>query len=431
MGNTVTLDVYDKTDRIGGRVKTIDFSGRKYEAGGSIIHSKNMLAVNLAKKLGLSKKSSDIESNEALMAIHDGHEFVFQESSWKLVTLARILRNYGLDPIKVQGLIHSMIEDFSHIYFYQNRNISYKTVDDMLSSMNHKFPVSARISFREYLESKGLHNNTIEQLIGSIALVNYGQSVDQLHAFVGSVSTSGADFGGELWSVEGGNEQIPQRMLSSSNANVILKSSITKISNQGSSLQITDSNGNNEIYDAVVIANPLPLSSMTFADFDDTSMEKISQELKRGKYHQTVATFVAGKRSGNLTLPGIEEVIICDPSSPFQSISRQIPVEKYDKTNCPSCLYSVFKIFSREELTQDQLSFLFDEVHEKMVIPWLAYPDYKRLDSFPSFVLSSRLFYVNGIEWAASAMEMSLLSGHNVALLVQDFLINQKKRRQR
>jgi prenylcysteine oxidase/farnesylcysteine lyase len=295
--------------------------------------------------------------------------------------------------------------------------------------MNHKFPEYVRISLREHLQDVKLHNDTIEQLIESIALVNYGQNVDQLHAFVGSVSTSGADFGGELWAVEGGNQQIPQKMLVSCNAHVILNTEIVKIVRQKSSFQVIDMKGNEKLYDSVVIAHPLPLSTLKFSNFDVSTSTNIEKEMNRGNYHQTVATFIAGKRSGNLSLPEIDEVMICDPSYPYQSIAKQTPVEKYDLKTCETCAIDVFKIFSREILTQDQLSFLFDDVSYKLVIPWLAYPEYKKMESTPFFVLSPGLFYVNAIEWAASAMEMSLVGGRNVALLLQDFLKDTVKQR--
>ena len=53
------------------------------------------------------------------------------------------------------------------------------------------------------------------------------------------------------------------------------------------------------------------------------------------------------------------------------------------------------------------------------VFDWLAYPRY-RPDERPklaSFVLSPRLYYVNAVEFAASAMEMSAIAARNVANL--------------
>ncbi len=55
---------------------------------------------------------------------------------------------------------------------------------------------------------------------------------------------------------------------------------------------------------------------------------------------------------------------------------------------------------------------------------WLAYPVYNPPEECPSFVLDSGMFYINGIEKAASAMEMSAIGGKNVALLARNYLMN-------
>ena len=69
-------------------------------------------------------------------------------------------------------------------------------------------------------------------------------------------------------------------------------------------------------------------------------------------------------------------------------------------------------------------------------MPWLAYPQYSTQDDFTSFELSPGLYYLNRMEWAASAMEMSAISAKNIAKMAANFLdqkninkveLNQKK----
>lgn len=53
---------------------------------------------------------------------------------------------------------------------------------------------------------------------------------------------------------------------------------------------------------------------------------------------------------------------------------------------------------------------------------WKAYPQYSTENRFDKFKLYKGLYYVNAIEWAASAMEMSAVGGRNVAILAyKDF----------
>ncbi len=84
----------------------------------------------------------------------------------------------------------------------------------------------------------------------------------------------------------------------------------------------------------------------------------------------------------------------------------------------------IWKIFSDASLTREEMTKLFLEVREKKEIPWLAYPEYADSSKPKSmrFKLSQGFFYVNAVEWAASAMEMSVIGGRNVALLVENEL---------
>lgn len=84
----------------------------------------------------------------------------------------------------------------------------------------------------------------------------------------------------------------------------------------------------------------------------------------------------------------------------------------------PASQSKVWKVFSQQPLSQEQLRDMFlswDSVSETR---WLAYPSYRPPHrKTPPFILHNRLYYLNAVEWAASAMEMSAISARNVALL--------------
>jgi len=52
----------------------------------------------------------------------------------------------------------------------------------------------------------------------------------------------------------------------------------------------------------------------------------------------------------------------------------------------------------------------------------LAYPNYQRTALYP-FVIEPGLIATSAIERTASAIEMALISGKNVALLVREYLL--------
>jgi prenylcysteine oxidase/farnesylcysteine lyase len=88
----------------------------------------------------------------------------------------------------------------------------------------------------------------------------------------------------------------------------------------------------------------------------------------------------------------------------------------------PSTIKDVWKVFSRKPLTDEQQRKLFPHATETKAVVWQAYPHYTPPEKFLPFVLDEGVFYVNAIEWSASAMEMSALSARNAALLTGRYL---------
>lgn len=84
----------------------------------------------------------------------------------------------------------------------------------------------------------------------------------------------------------------------------------------------------------------------------------------------------------------------------------------------PASQKKVWKIFSSDSVSQEELKKVFlswDSVVEKR---WLAYPSYTPPQrGTPPFILHDHLYYLNAMERAASAMEMSAVSARNLALL--------------
>ena len=53
-GENAQISVFEKADRMGGRLATVDFVGETFESGGSIIHPKNLYMKKFVKLLGIS-----------------------------------------------------------------------------------------------------------------------------------------------------------------------------------------------------------------------------------------------------------------------------------------------------------------------------------------------------------------------------------------
>ena len=69
---------------------------------------------------------------------------------------------------------------------------------------------------------------------------------------------------------------------------------------------------------------------------------------------------------------------------------------------------------------QDFIENLFYNITNVSTKEWLAYPQYsKDTDTDLLFELSEDIYYINNIESAASAMEMSVLGAKNIVNMIK------------
>lgn len=173
-----------------------------------------------------------------------------------------------------------------------------------------------------------------------------------------------------------------------------------------------------DLYDIILIATPLQrkIANITFRNFKPPIPEITS------RYHQTVTTLVHGHI--NATFFGYRDpsqfelgsiFTTENPKLFFNSVGVISPVKK---TAPATPLHApVWKVFSPELLTKEQLNLLFSSYDSVLEKKWLAYPHYSPPEKSPPIVLHDHMYYLNGIEWTASAMEMSAIAAKNAALL--------------
>lgn len=230
--------------------------------------------------------------------------------------------------------------------------------------------------------------------------------------FTGCVSLAGIQPG--LWSVKGGNRLIVEKLANDSHAEVIFQKA-EKVELLDDHTFAVYTKNTSRKYDIVIIATPLTSDAKSPIEFTG-----FPNEIKlNGKYHRTVATIVHGKINHTyFTCPdehSVPDLIISiGKDNFFNSVGKITPVNNNDED------MPVWKVFSLMPLKQYELNMLFLEQYETQVFDWLAYPHYAvyNTDSTnDTFILHEDLFYVNAVEWAASCMEMSVISGKNAAIL--------------
>ncbi|XP_034565740.1 prenylcysteine oxidase 1 [Notolabrus celidotus] len=427
-GPGVKIDVFEPGS-VGGRLATVKMGDYEYETGGAVIHPLNLHMKHFIEKLGISARK-EVPSK---MAIFDGKELTFEESDWFIINFLRLLWRYGFSFIRMQMWVESIMDKFMRVYQYQQYGYSFTTVERLLHAMgSDSFLTLMNQTLEETMISDGFSQVFLNEIVAPITRVNYGQSV-RISAFVGAVSLAGADSG--LWAVDGGNKIVCSGLLYHSKSELI-PARVTSISVKARpsktgpttsyyEVNYADESGSaHALYDIVVIATPLHQgkSDITFSGFSPPIPSHYP-----GRYHQTVCTLVHGMLNTSYlgtSVPASEftvsEILTTDSKgSDINSLSSIDPIHiTPDYKRPPASQTKVWKVFSPQPLSKDQLNEMFlsrDSVSETR---WLAYPSYRPPHrKTPPYILHNRLYYLSAVEWAASAMEMSAISARNVALL--------------
>lgn len=339
-------------------------------------------------------------------------------------------------------MVGTCLKEFCTIYDLQEKGVVFKTVPDMLDAMGgDKFVKLNQISAEEYfINELGLCKKLVDELILAALKVNYGQG-NRVDAFTALVALAGMQ-DGSLWRVQDGNKLIPEHALDASQAvfhpaNVtsvtrkdegrikyVVESQDLKPSGVESALDVSE-------FDVVILASPLNISKIQFSEFPKV----IYTTAARTPFHRTVATFIEGQI--NPEMFGFHDYADSFPQDiflvqnnevDFNSIGVLIPsdvpnseVPQYCKP-LASDPVRAWKVFSNAPLSLADKNKLFCEIVDEQEVDWLAYPDYNPPEVCPPFVLDDGLFYINGIEKAASAMEMSAIGAKNVALLAKEYI---------
>lgn len=418
-GQDVEIHVYEK-GKVGGRLATVTVNNQEYESGGSVIHSLNLHMQDFVKLLGLKYRKNFPRKT----AVFNGEHFLLEETDWYLLDLFRLWWRYGISFIRLQMWVEEIMEKFMRIYKYQAHGYAFSTVDELLHSLGGSLFINmTRNSVSESLLELGVSQRFIDEVIAAVTRVNYGQSVS-IPAFVGAVSLAGAQ--ANLWAVEGGNKLVCSGLLKEAKANLIHAqvTSVSLVSADTAQYQVsytTEKEKGSAMYDIVIIATPLQegMANITFENFEPPIPEL------PGAYHHTVVSIVHGYLNCSYfgypdpkLFPFASILTTEAPALFFDSVGNVSPVNisKGFKKKQPQEA-AIWKVFSPQPLERKDLKTLFKSYYSVQVTDWQAYPQYGSTKRLPPIVLHDNMYYLNSIEWAASAMEMSSVAAKNIALL--------------
>ena len=382
-------------------------------------------------------KKDDL-SNDSL-GVYNGTEFLLVTGTSSILAMIKTFWRYGFTLLRIDYSVRSLLKKFKRIYTLQEQGESYASVPDMLRAMDNggnSVVDLTKVSAREHFTQLGWSQRVIDELITGAMRMNYGQSCE-VNSFCTYVSLAGMEEA-SLWSVQGGNWQIAEKALEASGAN-LHKDDVTAVtrSDEGGQLKYTLTTASGEDsgeFDAVIVANPLNTSNVKYNGFPTAIYTAASTT----PYQRTVAEFVEGRinkeffhgsqlgKSFPLTILTTE---MTGAPFEFRTVAVNVPSEvPQEETKDYMKAYDeepvrVWKLFTPQPLTQDQKEQIFSDIEDTATVDWLAYPHYHPPDQCPPFILDDGMFYVNAIEKAASAMEMSAIGAKNAALLTREYLL--------
>ncbi|EPY74866.1 prenylcysteine oxidase precursor [Camelus ferus] len=361
-GEHVKIHVIEKGE-VGGRLATLTMQGHEYEAGGSIIHPLNLHMKRFVKDLGLSA----VQSPSGLVGVYNGETLVYEESSWFIINMIKLIWHYGFQSLRMHM-----------IYRYQSHDYAFSSVEKLLHSLGgDDFLALFNRSLLETLQKAGFSEKFLDEIITPVMRVNYGQNMN-INGFVGD----------------------PTKMYE-----VVYQ---------------TRSETHSDFYDIVLVATPLnrKMSNITFLNFDPP-IEEFHQH-----YEPLVTTLIKGQLNSTVfSSRPLDEfdlgtVLTTDNPDLFINSIGFVSSVREDNSPQPKAEKAhVWKIFSARALSKEQILKLFVSYDYAVKQSWFAYPHYTPPEKCPSIILHDRLYYLNGIEFAASAMEMSAVAGYNSALL--------------
>ncbi|KAJ7596706.1 Prenylcysteine lyase-domain-containing protein [Mycena floridula] len=412
----VEVDVYEKSDYIGGRSTVIypypeDPQVQPIELGASIFVKANKNLWRASDEFNLTR--NDLKHEDSDFGIWNGQELVFTYSGWW--DTVRLFWKYGWSPKRADNRINAMVKSYSRLYAPEN--LRWENITELAAALG--FDDLVKKNALDHFVEHGVSPQFTREFIEAAVRVNYGQNIDEVHALLGSVSMAA----NSAASIKGGNYQLFERFLEHSGANIYTNTTVQSIipKSSGSHHWRIESDKGTKNYKAVILALPFHSSGINLPS-------SLSSQIPVQKYvrlHVTLLTTTSPTmnpailnlsektRVPRMLLTTYDGARNGGKEPEFNSISYHGLVRENEW---------FVKIFSKERVSDEWLHKAFDQVgwvHRK---EWDAYPEAPPTESFAPVRLEKGLYYVNAFEPFISTMETETVASRNVV----DLLLNEE-----
>jgi prenylcysteine oxidase/farnesylcysteine lyase len=408
-GENVHVSVFEKSNRLGGRTHSAyTQDGTRYDVGGTSVVIENYYAINLMKRFNLtfSPKIPD----RLVVWDEKTKKIIFQENESEMLTKVNTLIKYNLEIFSAKMKIRQTMNKFLKIYELQNNAITFDTVGDLVDLLGFQKELNG--SFEEYITtnkmvSEGFWRDILIPILG----VNYNQN-STTTAFASLISSSAIV--SSFHTLMMGTDSLSRHLMHNSSSNVYMNTTVEiveRLENGKFKLSYQSCDGScrhvEEIYDRIVLATPIELSSIQLVNI------RIPEPRK---FVNVKVTFIVGNLNG--TLYGLDE------SELHYSIITTTQDEQFGVFKLSPCgmtkSFPIYKIFSQKEIPDAYLEKHFKVVQEVYRYEFDAYPLLQPGDpaNWHHFKMGEGIYQVNAMESIVSTIETELISSRNIALML-------------
>jgi len=410
LGAGATITLYERDVQLGGRLATIDVGGTPVESGGTIIHETNRYVAGFVDRLGLERVEPHQreEGGEESVGVWNGARFPFRTHDSAFATrLAAVWRFGVMAPLRLQKAVARGVAQWNQIYDHLERGAAFDSPAALCAELG--LADLLQIDGRQWLADSGVRERFVDEYATPVGRIMYGQDVS-MNGLATSIALAGAGLAGTLFSVGGGNRRVCEGLVREASATLRTDAEVIGVARDGVQLTLQLSDGQSASHDVVVLATPAGASTLSMS-----GMEVSESSLSKYPFQVTWATFIKGTpRAGYFGLRSANELpdavlTVEDDAIPFNSLG--LVATAPDATH-------IYKLFSRQKVTDSFLDEVFETRDAVEQIRWEAYPVLRPLNELPPFRLADGLYWVNAMELAVSTMETEAVAARNVANLV-------------
>jgi prenylcysteine oxidase/farnesylcysteine lyase len=385
------ITVYERENRVGGRVLTYDDGKNKSELGAAFFNFNNKLIYELVRELNLNIKRIE-EAKD--IALWNGNEVFFKASQPKFYNMLKLIATYKFNVPKLIISLKEAEKKIKKLYRTQMPTEFWELFES--TGLDKWY----RKRFDQILIEMGIDQRFIDEVITPITRIIYSQDAT-LGGFAGLSSVLGV-YGESVYSLIEGNDVLPSKLIGASNSNVKLKSKVESIEKTSTDYFRVTVGRHTSIFDGVIIASPLETANITFDGVSNQALnvreyQKIYIRAMKGEIK--LGYFNLDKSA---KLPAI--ILTTKEANPITRFS----ITKSEKNE------SLVTITSKEPIGNEIVDEIFTDGRTIVDHTWTAaYPIFNPIERLPFTCLYKRLIYLNGIESAASSLESSTFAALN------------------